>query len=536
MTDTRRRCCWHDRTGPVSQGVGVLGDDAARGATVTSQQGVNGASEQQHPLLRAAAPAVRPELGAPGTPTPPLRGAIPRQRWESRFAFAVVISDLTAVASVGNWAPQYGGQISPALGIVVSALTFVCLFITRVWDPRMLGQGSEEFSRLMRAFITSAVLLGLLGLGLQLPAVRPWVFGLLPLAGALSLTGRFALRKWLHRNRSRGRFIHSMLAIGTTESIEDLIRRTRRDQYNGWHVSGACTPTGTGPDDSATILGIPVLGDLDSVAEIVHRGDHRVVSVASTPGWSPRRLHQLAWDLEGLGADLVVDPGLMEMAGPRLHIAPVDGLPLLRLTHPVFDGMPRVVKNVIDWTGAALLSVVIAPLLVALAVAVKVDGGPVFFRQERVGKHGRVFKIIKFRSMVTDAEARKNELMTQNEGAGPMFKVRGDPRITRIGATLRKYSLDELPQLFNVLAGSMSLVGPRPPLPEEVASYSRDAERKLMVKPGLTGLWQVSGRSDLSWEESVRLDLRYVENWTLAMDALILWKTIGTLARGSGAY
>lgn len=496
-------------------------------------------------MLRTAIPVALRQPSTPGPTGAPIRGAIPRPRWESRFALMVVISDLTAVASVvvvghvlglGNWAPQYGGQISPALGIVVAILTFVCLFITRVWDPRILGQGSEEFSRLMRAFITSAVLLGLLGLGLQLPAVRPWVFGLLPLAGTLSLAGRFALRKWLHHNRGRGRFIHSMLAIGTVESIEDLIGRTRRDQYNGWLVSGACTPTGAGADNSDTILGIPVLGDLDSVAEVVRRGDHRVVSVASTPGWSPRRLHQLAWDLEGLGADLVVDPGLMEMAGPRLHIAPVDGLPLLRLTHPVFDGLPRVVKNIIDWMGAVLLVAVMAPLLLALALAVKTDGGPVFFRQERVGKHGRVFKMVKFRSMVVDAEARKSALLADNEGAGPMFKVRSDPRITRIGAKLRKYSLDELPQLFNVIAGSMSLVGPRPPLPEEVTSYSRDAERKLMVKPGLTGLWQVSGRSDLSWEESVRLDLRYVENWTLAMDALILWKTIGTLARGHGAY
>jgi exopolysaccharide biosynthesis polyprenyl glycosylphosphotransferase len=217
-------------------------------------------------------------------------------------------------------------------------------------------------------------------------------------------------------------------------------------------------------------------------------------------------------------------------------VAPVDGLPLLRLTQPVFDGVSRVVKNVLDRVGAALLLLMIAPLMLGLAFMIKSDGGPVFFRQERVGRHGRTFRMVKFRSMVVDAEARRAELLELNEGSGPLFKLKADPRITAIGSTLRKYSLDELPQLFNVLAGSMSLVGPRPPLPEEVATYSRDAERKLMVRPGLTGLWQVSGRSDLSWEESVRLDLRYVENWTLAMDALILWKTIGTLARGHGAY
>jgi exopolysaccharide biosynthesis polyprenyl glycosylphosphotransferase len=301
-------------------------------------------------------------------------------------------------------------------------------------------------------------------------------------------------------------------------------------------VQGVCTPTGTGPGEAPFVLGVPVLGDLDAVSAVVRDRGFRIVSVCATPGWAPRRLHQLAWDLEGLNAELVVDPGLMEIAGPRLHVAPVDGFPMLRLTAPTFDGLSRVVKSVIDWVGALLIIAVIAPLLIGLAIAVKLDGGPVFFRQARIGRHGRTFKMIKFRSMVVDAEKRKADLLADNEGAGPLFKMRNDPRITRIGVTLRKYSLDELPQLFNVLAGTMSLVGPRPPLPEEVATYSRDAERKLMVKPGLTGLWQVSGRSDLSWEESVRLDMRYVENWTLAMDALIVWKTIGTLTRGHGAY
>jgi exopolysaccharide biosynthesis polyprenyl glycosylphosphotransferase len=410
------------------------------------------------------------------------------------------------------------------------------LFVARAWDAQVLGQGSEEFSRLTRALVTAAVVLSLVGLAVQLTAVRPWVFGLLPLAGLLSLVGRVSLRKWLHRSRRRGRFVHPTLVVGTARSAADLIMRTRRDKHLGWDVRAACTPTGRGPGGEADILGVPVVGDLDSVPMVAGGGGFRIVSVCETPGWSQRRLHQLAWDLEGLTADLVVDPGLMEIAGPRLHVAPVDGFPMLRLTKPVFDGVPRVVKAVIDVAGAALLVLLIAPVLLAVSLAVKLDGGPVFFRQERIGRHGRAFSMIKFRSMVVDAERLKAGLRESNEGSGPLFKLRSDPRVTRVGAFLRRYSLDELPQLFNVLVGSMSLVGPRPPLPEEVASYSRDAERKLMVKPGLTGLWQVSGRSDLSWEESVRLDLRYVENWSLAMDALILWKTIGTLARGNGAY
>jgi exopolysaccharide biosynthesis polyprenyl glycosylphosphotransferase len=284
------------------------------------------------------------------------------------------------------------------------------------------------------------------------------------------------------------------------------------------------------------ILGVPVVGDLDAVAELVRTGGYGVVAIGRAPGWTPRRLHQLAWDLEGLGADLVVDPGLMEVAGPRLHMAPVDGLPLLRLTQPSLTGLPRVVKAVIDRIGAAVVLVLVAPLLLGIAMAVRSDGGPALFRQTRVGRHGQTFTMIKFRSMVPDAEARRGDLGASNDGDGPLFKIRSDPRVTRVGAWLRRYSLDELPQLFNVLGGSMSLIGPRPPLPEEVATYDRTAKRKLRVRPGLTGLWQVSGRSDLSWEESVRLDLRYVENWSLALDALILWKTVGAVVRSDGAY
>jgi exopolysaccharide biosynthesis polyprenyl glycosylphosphotransferase len=328
-----------------------------------------------------------------------------------------------------------------------------------------------------------------------------------------------------------------VLAVGAVETVSQLIDRTRRDTKRGWVIAGVCTPTGSAPAGTDGILGVPVLGDLDSVAEVARAGRHRVVAVCPSPGWTSRRLHQLAWSLEDEGsAELVVDPGLMEVAGPRLHIEPVDGLPLLRLTRPAFSGVSWIAKQVVDRLGSAVLLLAIAPVLLVLALGVKLDGGPVFFRQVRVGRHGRTFIMLKFRSMVVDAEARLAELVAANEGAGPLFKMKRDPRITRFGAFLRRYSLDELPQLLNVLGGTMSLVGPRPPLPREVASYTRDAQRRLLVKPGLTGLWQISGRSDLTWEESVRLDLRYVENWSLALDALILCKTIGAVLNSRGAY
>ncbi|MGH3870133.1 MAG: sugar transferase [Pseudonocardiaceae bacterium] len=443
-------------------------------------------------------------------------------------------------ASLGThtwWGDTPGYEpLRVTFGPVLITLTAVVLGLSRAWDTSVLGQGSEEFSRLLRALVSLAVVVGLIGLALKLPSVRPYVFGVIPVGFMLAVVGRLVLRKLLHRYRRNGACMHEVLAVGTEDAVANLISRTRRATHHGWTVTGVCTPSGTGTDGSSSILSVPVVGDLDSVATIAGHGRHRVVSVAQTPGWTSKRLHHLAWDLESTGAELVVDPGLMEIAGPRLHVAAVDGLPLLRLTEPAFTGVPRVLKEVGDRLAAGLLLLLLTPVLIALAIAVCADGGPVFYRQFRVGKHGEHFRMIKFRSMVVNADQRQSGLAEDNEGAGPLFKLRQDPRVTRVGRFLRKYSLDELPQLLNVIAGSMSMVGPRPPLPREVAEYSRDAQRKLLVKPGLTGLWQISGRSDLSWEESIRLDLRYVENWSLALDALILWKTVGAVVRGSGAY
>ncbi len=209
---------------------------------------------------------------------------------------------------------------------------------------------------------------------------------------------------------------------------------------------------------------------------------------------------------------------------------------MLHVEHPRLSGGSRIIKELVDRVGAAALLLLFAPLLLLIAVAIKSQPGPVFFRQVRVGRDGKEFVIYKFRTMYVDAEARLAELRHLNEGDGVLFKMRNDPRVTRVGRVLRRYSLDEFPQLFNVLLGQMSLVGPRPPLPSEVAAYADDVRRRLAVKPGMTGLWQVSGRSDLTWEEAVRLDLRYVENWSLPMDLLIMLRTLTAVVRSSGAY
>jgi exopolysaccharide biosynthesis polyprenyl glycosylphosphotransferase len=483
---------------------------------------------------------VREPVGAPRTfaPTPPVK-RIFKSRWETRYARAVITSDLTsmsAMLAVGVWIGIGETGHTPHLALIMAAIIapgFTCaMAAVRAWDARMFGSGSEEYSRLLRGVVSSSVVLALVGLAFDVHSVRPWVFAIIPAGGLLAAVGRYALRRSLHRRRSSGACLWPVLAIGSEDSLADLIVRTRRAPHHGWTITSACTPTGAEGD----IAGVPVAGDLDSVSSMVASGQFGVVAVAPAQGWTSRRLHELAWDLEGSGVDLVVHPGLMEVSGPRLHVSPVDGLPLLRLTEPTFSGIPRLVKAAMDLLGAVLLLVMLAPLFLIIYVAVRADGGSALFRQTRIGKDGQPFRMLKFRTMVVDAERLQESLNGQNEGHGPLFKIKNDPRVTGVGGWLRKYSLDELPQLFNVLFGSMSLVGPRPPLPSEVARYARDAQRKLLVKPGLTGLWQISGRSDLSWEESLRLDLRYVENWTLALDGLILWKTIKAVISGDGAY
>jgi exopolysaccharide biosynthesis polyprenyl glycosylphosphotransferase len=326
----------------------------------------------------------------------------------------------------------------------------------------------------------------------------------------------------------------TVVAVGHPAAVADLVNELRRYHYHGLEVVAACLAGGT---QVSEVAGVPVVGDLDDTAEVVRRSGASTVAVLPSPEMDGVRLRQLAWELEKTGTDLCVAPALLDVAGPRTTIRPTAGLTLLHVDHPQLSGPRQVMKDLVDRVAAGVALLLLSPLMLVLAICVRLsDRGPALFKQTRVGKNGRSFKIYKFRTMVVDAERRLAELREMNELDGVLFKMRRDPRVTPVGARLRKWSLDELPQLFNVLLGEMSLVGPRPPLPDEAALYADHVRRRLVVKPGLTGLWQVSGRSDLTWEESVRLDLRYVENWSLALDLQILWKTVFVLIRGRGAY
>jgi exopolysaccharide biosynthesis polyprenyl glycosylphosphotransferase len=334
--------------------------------------------------------------------------------------------------------------------------------------------------------------------------------------------------------QQHGRGIRNVVVAGSFDAARQLSERIQKEPC-GMRVVGVCLPSAELP--RPLIEGVPVLGSLGQVAEVVRTLGCDAVAVTSDDATRIGYLRELAWSLEGAGVELLVDPGLVEISGPRMHIRPLIGFPLLHVEEPHFTGWRRLLKRATDVGLTSIGLVVISPLLLLIALAIKLqDGGPVIFRQTRVGRGGETFTMLKFRSMVTDAEARKQDLQALNEGNGALFKLSEDPRITRLGRFLRRFSLDELPQLFNVLGGTMSLVGPRPHLEEEIARMPREAVRRSLVTPGLTGLWQISGRSNLGVEDSIRLDLRYVENWSLTLDLLIMLKTASAVLARRGAF
>jgi exopolysaccharide biosynthesis polyprenyl glycosylphosphotransferase len=432
---------------------------------------------------------------------------------------------------------RFGAHVTWAyimLSLVLAGLWVVGLGLSGGYDVRFIGVGSDEFRKVFRTGLTLFAAAGLFSWAFRVGVSRGYLFVAVAAMMALDMAARQVRRKHLHRLRAVGRRMVTVVVAGHEPAVADLIAELRRDRYHGLSVVAACVPL---PTSTREITGVPVLGGLEEVPLVVRRCSADTVVVLACPEMTSIRLRQLAWTLERTGTELCVAPALLDVAGPRTTIRPVAGLPIVHIDHPQLDGWQRVIKSLFDRCAAAIGLVMFAPLLLALAVMIRLeDGGPALFKQARVGKDGRRFRVYKFRTMVVDAERRKAELMARNDLDGVLFKIRRDPRITLVGARLRRWSLDELPELINVLRGDMSLVGPRPALPEEAERYTDHVRRRLTVKPGLTGLWQVSGRSDLPWDEAVRLDLRYVGNWSLTMDIQILWKTITLFMQGSGAY
>jgi exopolysaccharide biosynthesis polyprenyl glycosylphosphotransferase len=432
---------------------------------------------------------------------------------------------------------RFGGHIGPeyaALSVVFPLLWVLALWISGAYDDRYIGTGSDEFRKVLNAGVSLTAGLAILSYAINTELSRTYLLITMPSVTLLDLVVRYAMRKRLHRLRLLGRCMSTVLAVGPESAVTDLITELRRDSYHGLSVVAVCLTEKT---ELGTVAGVRVVGGLDDVAHAVRVCGADTVAVLSSSEIDGITLRGIAWELEKTGTDLCVAPALLDVAGPRTTIRPTAGLTLLHVDHPQLTGPRLVLKEVFDRIAAGMALLMLSPLFAAVAMAIRLsDSGPALFTQTRVGKDGRPFKIYKFRTMVVDAEKRLAELRASNEFDGVLFKMRHDPRITAIGRGLRKWSVDELPQLINVFRGEMSLVGPRPALPDEADRYADHVRRRLVVKPGLTGMWQVNGRSDLSWDETVRLDLRYVENWSFALDLQILWKTFSVIFRGSGAY
>jgi exopolysaccharide biosynthesis polyprenyl glycosylphosphotransferase len=463
--------------------------------------------------------------------------------WTTRYRLHAIVSDMFCALLAGVAAVVIrSGEVTPSMTPYVLAsgalpvVWVAALGLNRAYEPRLIGSGSEEFRRIAQCGFTLVAGVAIVAYLTGAQPGRGHVVIALPLTGLLTSAARYGLRRRLHRRRARGGdCMRRVVAVGHPQAIADLIRRFRRERHQGMDVVAACLPPGTLPTSSGTaglIEDVPVLGDVTDVPLVVEQVGADIVAVLACPELDGAALRRLAWRLERGRTDLVVAPALMEVAGPRTSVRPVAGLPLLQVEHPELAGVRRLTKDVFDRLVAVAALVALAPLMAAIALAVRATGpGPVLSRQTRVGRDGVEFTLLKFRTVRRDAHKLKVDL-----AGGALRKVGRDPRVTPLGRRLRRHSLDELPQLINVVRGDMSLVGPRPPKPEEVARYRDDVRRRLVVRPGMTGLWQVNGRSDFSWEESVRLDLRYVENWSLMLDLQILWQTWSAVARGAGAY
>ena len=403
------------------------------------------------------------------------------------------------------------------------------------YSPRIFGGGPEEFKIVMMACALTAGAVGLTCYVLDSELSRGFVVLLFPLGVSLLVVERYILRTLVQALRRRGHLMHRVVAVGGANAINELVNILYRERYVGYQIVGACVPKASTKRE--WYVSVPVLGTPDEARRACAKVGADTVLITGGSFSSSTDLRRVGWQLEGSAIDLVVIPSLAEVAGPRIHLRPVAGLPLMHVEPPQADAAGRWSKRLFDIVGALVGLCVFAPLMAVIAVAIKIqDGGPILFRQSRVGRAGSLFSCLKLRSMCVDAESLLGDIRHLNLSDAVLFKVRRDPRITRVGRFIRRYSLDELPQLVNVLRGTMSLVGPRPPLPGEVEVYDDDVRRRLLVRPGMTGLWQVSGRSQLSWRESIRLDLYYVDNWSMVGDLVILSKTMRAVLSSEGSF
>lgn len=473
----------------------------------------------------------------------------PAKEWWYTYRRLVIMLDVLVVGIalvIANVARFSGLQTAvvglksltyPIISLILGVAWIVLLLGSRAYSSHTLGFGDSEYRRVVRATFLLFGGLSMAAVLFQFDFARGFLAIALPLGLLLILMGRWSMRQVLVRKRNRGAMMDEVLLIGSREAVQWTAERINRTPGAGYRIGAVACGADRVPvtlEDGTELVNF---GALDDTVDHLVTSGLRTVIIADDVQADRKFLRRLSWQLEDTTVQLVVTSRLTDVTGPRIHWRPVEGLPLMTVDTPRYSGFKYVLKRAFDLSVAVFSAVIVSPLLLVTALAIKAeDNGPVLYRQQRVGINGQSFTMTKFRSMRVDADRVKAQLMDTNEGAGPLFKMRQDPRVTKVGRLIRKLSIDELPQLIDVIRGDMSLVGPRPQLPEEVASLEPHQRRRLKVKPGITGPWQVGGRSNLSGDESVRLDLTYVENWSLSGDLLIMAKTVKAVLARDGAF
>lgn len=464
--------------------------------------------------------------------------------WSSKYRAVMWASDLVALtATVAVTFLLLFDASTPVRGLSIAYEWFAPLLIA-AWllmltalesrDREVVGVGLREYQRVLTASLYLFGGIAIVSFWMQAEVSRALFVTTLPIGAAALLLGRWLARRWLVRLRAAGRAMSRTIIVGDAPAVQHIVADLQRHTDVGYLPAAVCTPNGEDTGGVSSELALP------------HVPYHSLVSAATstrydavivTEGLPCEQTRGLAWSLENRPIELMFVPRLVDVAGPRVSFRSVEGLSLIHVDLPRFTGGKLVVKRVFDIAFSAFALALLSPLLLVVAILIKFgDGGPVIFRQQRIGRYGEPFTIHKFRTMCLDAELKADALIAANGGTALLFKLEDDPRITKIGKVLRKYSIDELPQFWTALQGGMSVVGPRPQVDREVAEYTDVHHRRLLIKPGITGLWQVNGRSELSLDDAIRLDLRYVENWSLIGDVAIVLKTIGVVLRPNGAY
>ncbi|WP_264915956.1 MULTISPECIES: sugar transferase [Mycobacterium] len=477
-------------------------------------------------------------------------GGVPRwqQQYSARLRFtdslivcaAIALAQLVRFGDTPNMS-GYPGPVMTMFSCLFALLWLTSISVFQARSARVIGAGIDEYRRIASASFSVFGIIAMVTLLAKIDLARGYLAVALPVGTLGLLLSRNLWRKYVWRKRAQGHYQTMVLAIGDRSGVTHLAHELVRNPKDGYVVVGVCIP-GYGPHRGETIkVGgqeIPILGDETGAVAAVGACGADTVAVTRTEHFGVHGIRDLMWQLETMDVDMVVSPGVMDVAGARLTMQPIAGFPLLHVDKPQYEGTQRLQKRAFDFCFALAALLATAPILVLAALAIKsTSKGPVFYRAERIGLDGQPFTMLKFRTMVDGADKQVEHLLPLNQGAGGMlFKIHQDPRVTPVGKTLRRYSIDELPQFINVLKQDMSVVGPRPPLRREVENYDGQVKRRLLVKPGVTGLWQVSGRSDLSWEDSVRLDLSYVDNWSMAGDLVIIARTLRAVLASDGAY